>query len=105
MSPSQVPARFGLTFTFEFSINVLDSVIEVEVVTAFATFFSCIAPCCESGFSLHDWSGTPMIGFPNMHEYSERWCDVREGIYHAPGQGSELSDSDVQVISSLHGLA
>ena len=46
-----------------------------------------------------------MIGFPNMHEYSERWCDVREGIYHAPGQGSELSDSDVQVISSLHGLA
>ena len=48
----ETPKSLGLSLPPEFTIDVLDAAIEEESMQAIDTFFSGVAACCESGFSL-----------------------------------------------------
>lgn len=53
---SDVPATLGLTFPSGVTVNVLDADLEVESLSAIATFFSGIAACCHCGLlNLRYW--------------------------------------------------
>jgi len=91
--PSQAPASLGLTFPPEFSIDVVDSIIEAESVSAVATFFSGIATCIESDFCFRAWNGEPMTRFPDCEVYIDRWDDVYYRVDDALGRSSDSGDS------------
>ena len=87
--PSQAPASLGLTFPPGFSIDVVDSIIAPESVSAVATFFSGIATCVESGFCFRAWDGTPMARFEGSEGFIERWEDVSRQLDDAMGGSSD----------------
>jgi hypothetical protein len=78
--PNETPACLGLTLPREFSIDVVDSIIEAESVPAVGTFFSGIAACSKSDISFYAWGSEWMVEFPNMGEYMGRWYDVHSRI-------------------------
>ena len=90
--PSQAPASLGLTLPREFSIDVVDSIIEAESVSAVATFFSGIATCSESDFSFYAWESDRMVALLNTEEYMKRWDIVQQWVNHAVGRSSEFGD-------------
>ena len=73
---SQSPVSLGLTLPRTFSIDVLDSIIEVESVPAIAAFFTSIALC--SKFSLYYWQTEEMMIMDPLDciLYEDRWDDV-----------------------------
>ena len=72
---SQSPTGHRLTFPPEFSIDVLDSVIEVGAVTAIVTFITdIIMP--GSRISLCAWDGKSMRECPKQKLYRFFWSDV-----------------------------
>ncbi|KAF8434542.1 hypothetical protein L210DRAFT_3553172 [Boletus edulis BED1] len=90
--PGQMPGSLGLTLPPEFSIDVVDSVIEAESVPAVTTFFSGLATCCGSRFSFHAWNGSPMMWYPDFGQYTIRWSNVENRIDDALGRFSESSN-------------
>ena len=68
------PASLGVTFPRALSIDVLDSVIEVESVPAIAAFFTGITLC--SKLSLCFWQGWRMPERADCLVYTVRWGDI-----------------------------
>ncbi|KAF8138825.1 hypothetical protein EV363DRAFT_1445617 [Boletus edulis] len=66
------PANLALTLPPKLSLNVVDSVIEVESTLAIAAFLVGIA--LDSDISLRAWRGS----FMEESEYPDRWNDVWE---------------------------
>lgn len=83
--PSHVPAGIGSTLRPALSIDVVDSAVEAEAISALATFFSGIAACSE-GFSFRAWSGVPMTWAPSIADHIQRWHDVRGRVNNALGR-------------------
>jgi hypothetical protein len=92
--PSQAPASLGLTLPC-FEINVVDSIVEAESVSAVAAFFSGIATCSKSDYTFNAWCGEPMEEFPNMEDYAELWDDVLDRVDAAVSRRSLFGDSDI----------
>ncbi|KAF8550085.1 hypothetical protein OG21DRAFT_1488059 [Imleria badia] len=74
LPPNESQASLGLTLPPTFYINVLDSVIEANSVTAVAAFFAGIAPC--SNFSFSAWRGGKMVKPPGWEASKDRWDNV-----------------------------
>ena len=73
--PSHAFASLGWTFPPEISIDVLDSAIQAESVSAVATFFCGLTICYKSYFEFIGWN-TPVMDVPNEDDYGERWDEV-----------------------------
>ena len=76
--PSHAFTNSGWAFPPEFSIQVLDSAIQAESVSAVAAFFCNLATCYKY-FGFIGWS-TPMMDVPNEYDYQERWDEVHRRI-------------------------
>ena len=77
--PSHAFTNSGWVFPPEFSIQVLDSAIQAESVSAVAAFFCDLATCYKSYFGFIGWT-TPMMDVPNRFNYQERWNEVHRRI-------------------------
>ena len=85
-------ASLGWTFPPEISIDVLDSAIQAESVSAVATFFCGLTTCYKSCFEFIGWN-TPVMDVPNEDDYGERWDEVICRVDDALGRRSESPDS------------
>lgn len=74
LPPNESQASLRLTLPPTFYINVLDSVIEADSVTAIAAFFAGIAPC--SNFSFSAWGGGKMVKPLGWEVSKDRWDNV-----------------------------
>ena len=83
--PAHVPESLGLARRSELKVKVLDAIIETGSALAIASFFSSIAACCESHFTLcawYDWDKTTQL--PKLQEYRAYWDLVLDLIHGRP---------------------
>ena len=79
----QSPPSLELTLPHEFSINVVDSLIEEEAIPTMAAFFASISPR-----SLGFRRGLTMRFSPNCDLYIDRWRDVFRRVVNTINQHS-----------------
>ena len=91
---SQIPVSIGWTVPSTLSIDVLDSIVEVESLLAVAVFFHGIA--VHTHFNLAWWNCRGMEAHPNIGEHLRHWDDV-----HGRFQSLLLSDGEFDSMDSV----
>ena len=84
-SPVSLASTLPPTFS---SLNILDSIIEADSVSALASLLSCIAARTTDYFLFSAWECRKMVEHPNMEEYKELWGDVKGRVYESLGRSS-----------------